>query len=153
VNAVFWHEGAHDETIVFSATNLSAGAAMTGTNQMEASSALGAFGKAVERLEQVIELETKVLMENKPADLREFNHRKNFGLLELTRTMRALDGMPSEQIRLLLVNLRSKLDRNRKALDIHLRAVQEISAIISKAIRDSESDGTYSVSMGSGYKR
>jgi hypothetical protein len=147
-------KGAHYEPIVFSATSLSAGAAMTVANQsLETSSALGAFGKAVERLEQVIDLETQILMENKPADLREFNHRKNFGLLELTRTMRALNGMPSEQVRVLLINLRAKLDRNRKALDIHLRAVQEISAIISKAIRDSESDGTYSVSMGSGYER
>jgi len=101
----------------------------------------------------VIDLETQILMENKSADLREFNHRKNFGLLELTRTMRALNGMKSEQVRVLLVNLRAKLDRNRKALDTHLRAVQEISAIISKAIRDSESDGTYTVSMGSGYER
>jgi hypothetical protein len=127
---------------------------MTSPNQsIEASSALGAFGKAVERLEQVIDLETQILMENRPADLREFNHRKNFGLLELTRTMRALDGMKSDQVRLLLVNLRAKLDQNRKALDAHLRAVQEISAIISKAIRESESDGTYTVSMGSGFER
>jgi hypothetical protein len=123
------------------------------TYQNGTSNAFDAFGKAIERLEQVIELETQVLLENKAADLHEFNHRKNFGLLELTRTMRALDGTPSEQVRTLLVNLRAKLDRNRKALDIHIRAVQEISAIIAKAIRDSESDGTYSASMGSGYER
>jgi hypothetical protein len=134
--------------------NSSAGAAARNQPSSNVpSSALSAFSKAVERLEQVIDLETQVLMENKPADLHEFNHRKNFGLLELTRTMRALEGTPSEQVRILLVNLRTKLDRNRKALDTHLRAVQEISAIIAKAIRDSESDGTYSVSMGSGYER
>jgi hypothetical protein len=43
-----------------------------------------------------------------------------------------------------LAGLRAKLDANRAVLKLHLEAVREIANIMSDAIRDAESDGTYS---------
>ncbi len=45
-----------------------------------------------------------------------------------------------------LARLRKKLERNLVSLQTHLKAVSEIAAIITRAIQDHESDGTYSTS-------
>lgn len=103
------------------------------------------LNKAVERLEEVVEAETAALLSNSMADLEEFNRRKSQSLLELTRLARTLqDGSGSPEIRRRLEELRSKLDRNHSTLEMHLKAVQEVSDIVSKAIRSADSDGTYS---------
>jgi hypothetical protein len=105
-----------------------------------------AFVKVVERLEGVIEAETALLEEHKHAQLAEFNHRKRQGFLELSRVMRLFRGTePQENVLQRLAILRSKLERNSTILQIHLRAVQEVAAIIARAIQDAESDGTYSI--------
>jgi len=41
--------------------------------------------------------------------------------------------------------LRQKLERNRAVLEMHYEAVREVAAIIVRAIREADSDGTYSV--------
>ncbi len=105
-----------------------------------------AFLKVVERLEDVIDTETKVLEEHRHAQLAEFNHRKRQGFLELNRVMRLFHtGGPHEDVRARLGILRGKLERNSTILQIHLRAVQEVAAIIARAIQDAQSDGTYSM--------
>ena len=110
-----------------------------------------AFVSTIERLEQVIDLETKVLNEHKSADLREFNYRKSHGLLELNRAILALGDMAStEEVRQCLTGLRAKLDKNRLVLRTHLQAVQEIAAIITRVIEEDDSDGTYSAFVGGG---
>jgi hypothetical protein len=43
-----------------------------------------------------------------------------------------------------LAGLRARLETNRTMLKMHLDAVREISAIVTDAIREAESDGTYS---------
>ena len=55
-------------------------------------------------------------------------------------------GPLDEQARFRLDRLSEKLERNRRVLDVQLRAVREVSDIIAGAIRDAESDGTYSMS-------
>lgn len=110
---------------------------------------LAAFVSAIERLEQVIDVETRILREHKSADLSEFNHRKSHGLLELNRSIRALgDAAASEDVRRHLARLRAKLEKNRSVLRIHLQAVREIAAIITRVIEDDDSDGTYSAFAG-----
>ncbi|MFI5010901.1 MAG: hypothetical protein ACHQAY_00995 [Hyphomicrobiales bacterium] len=110
---------------------------------------LAAFVATIERLEQVIDQETRELRKNKAADLREFNHRKSQGLLELSRATRGLKGAAlDEKARAKLTQLRVKLDANVSVLRMHLMAAQEISAVISHAIQDAESDGTYSATLG-----
>ena len=104
-----------------------------------------AFLSAVGRLEQIIDLETLALQQHSPADLRDFNHRKSHGLLEMTRAMRALEQLSSDPESLAgLERLRGKLEKNLSILESHLRAVRQISGIIARAIEADDSDGTYS---------
>jgi hypothetical protein len=101
--------------------------------------------KSIERLEETIEAETTALLTNKLVDHEEFNRRKSQSLLELTRLTRTLQGdAMSPETTKRLEALRAKLDRNHSALGMHLRAVQEVADIVSKAIQHDESDGTYS---------
>ncbi len=104
-----------------------------------------AFLGAVERLEQIIDLETAMLLRHSPIDLRDFNHKKSHGLLEMTRTMRALEQFSADSESIAsLTRLRGKLAKNLVALETHLRAVRQVSAVITRVIEASDSDGTYS---------
>lgn len=103
------------------------------------------FLSALVRLEQIIDLETLALQQHSPPDLRDFNHRKSHGLLEMTRAMRVLEQLSSDQESLAgLERLRGKLEKNLAILESHLRAVRQISGIITRAIEAEDSDGTYS---------
>lgn len=106
-----------------------------------------AFATTVDRLEQLVDQETQALRDHRPVDMKDFNHRKSQAVLELSRVMRGLGRAALEvdaQVR--LARLRARLDDNQSVLRMHLRAAQEISTIISRAIQEAEFDGTYSVS-------
>lgn len=106
------------------------------------------LANTIARVERIVDLETEMLRQFQPIDLGTFNHQKSHGLLELTRAMRAL-GQARFDPRILqdLARLRDKLEKNLAALDIHLKAVRQISALIARAIEDDNSDGTYSASI------
>jgi hypothetical protein len=104
--------------------------------------------KAIERIAQVVEDETAALNGNQAVDLGEFNRRKSQGLLELTRGLRGLEDAAARQaIERSLRPLRAKLEENSAVLRRHLSAVQEVTSIVARAIRDGESDGTYSAAI------
>jgi len=104
-----------------------------------------ALERCVARLEEVVDLETAALKGRRAVDLREFNNRKSQGLLDLSRCLRLFQGVaPSKSALARLAGLRVKLDLNRDVLKLHLEAVREVAAVLSDAIRDAESDGTYS---------
>lgn len=96
-------------------------------------------------LEAVVEEETQALQSRQAVDLDVFSNRKSQGLMELNRSMKHIDP-PRHQSQLgpRLESLRSKLAANQAALKLHLDAVREISGIIANAIREQDSDGTYS---------
>lgn len=101
---------------------------------------------AIERVALALDTETAALRNREPVDVEELNNRKSQGLLELSRIGRRLDGAELDPRAIeLLSELRGKLEENRAALKLHLEAVQEISDILTTAIRDEESDGTYSL--------
>jgi hypothetical protein len=101
---------------------------------------------AIERLKTTIDEETEKLQIRAAVDFDGFSQRKNRGLLELTRAMRlGQSGGPDPRVAPFLTGLRSSLIRNQAALQIHLDAVREVSAIIARSIQEVESDGTYSV--------
>jgi hypothetical protein len=77
--------------------------------------------------------------------LADLTHRKSHGLLELTRAARALgrDG-DAPNLEAHVRGLHAKLKENSAMLLMHLEAVQEIAGVVSRAICDSDSDGTYS---------
>ena len=54
------------------------------------------------------------------------------------------DGAAGQSLGPRLRSLQAKLRENSDVLRMHLEAVQEISSVMARAIRDGESDGTYS---------
>lgn len=100
--------------------------------------------KAIARLEQVVDQETQSLRAGETPAFEDLNYRKSHGLLELTRAMRLVDPLSiGDDLRDRLESFRDQLERNRMLLKTHLDATREISAILTAAIRDAESDGTY----------
>ncbi|HQS10637.1 MAG TPA: flagellar protein FlgN [Xanthobacteraceae bacterium] len=99
---------------------------------------------ALDRLEEIIDQETGSLEAHLPIDLHEVNRRKSRSLLELSRASRALPREADPVVALRLGTVREKLARNLYLLSVNLAASQEISGILATALRDAESDGTYS---------
>lgn len=106
------------------------------------------LAKSIERVATIIDQETELLRQYRPIDLVAFNHQKSHGLLELTRAMRGVapESLDPEILQDIL-RLREKLEKNLAVLDIHLRAVRQVSTLIARAIEDDNSDGTYSASI------
>lgn len=102
----------------------------------------------VERLEEVVDAETAALTEHRVMDLAVYTRKKSQLLLEVTRLTRMMK-LPSADAKLhsQLQSLRSSLDLNRTTLDLHLRAANQLTEVISDAVRAAESDGTYSASQ------
>lgn len=104
-----------------------------------------ALRDSIERLEDVVDEETAALLARRTLDLAEFNRRKSRSLLELTRISRAVSGRAlGADIGLRLSQMGAKLERNQELLRMHLAAAQEVAGLISDALREAESDGTYS---------
>jgi len=105
---------------------------------------------SLQRLEEVVEQETAALRDRRAIDLKDYNDRKSQALLELTRSLRLMQGAsatPSVAAR--IGSLKAKLTANQAMLKMHLEAVREISTSLSDAIRRSESDGTYTQAISS----
>jgi hypothetical protein len=99
---------------------------------------------AIRRLENVVEEETVALETGKKIDFDDFSARKSRSMLEFVRLMRARIHLGSEaEVTEEVQRLRQKLERNRKILEMHYDAVREVATIIVRAIRETESDGTY----------
>ncbi|WP_339035347.1 flagellar biosynthesis protein FlgN [Bradyrhizobium symbiodeficiens] len=99
---------------------------------------------AIRRLESIVEEETVALATRQKIDFDDFSARKSRSMLEFVRLMRARmhlggDVEVTEEIQ----RLREKLERNRSILEMHYDAVREIASVIVKAIKEAESDGTY----------
>jgi flagellar biosynthesis/type III secretory pathway chaperone len=100
---------------------------------------------AIRRLESVVEEETAALETGRRIDFDEFSARKSRSMLEFVRLMRGRVNLGNEsQIREDIRRLRRKLERNRTILEMHYDAVREVATIIVRAIKEAESDGTYS---------
>ena len=106
--------------------------------------ALPAFYEAIARMELVIDQETELLQRNRAVELTDFNVRKRQGLLELNRILRNFSEAEMSAIdHLCIANLMRKLEANRQVLAHHLNAMDEISRLVSRAMQEAESDGTY----------
>jgi hypothetical protein len=80
----------------------------------------------------------------RPAQYEAYSLRKNQGLLELNRLIPALGGATAAgPLREALADLHAKLEANRRALGVQLKACAAVSEIIARAIQDGQSDGTY----------
>ncbi|MEZ0169671.1 flagellar protein FlgN [Microvirga sp. TS319] len=109
--------------------------------------------KSLDRLEETLDLETTALLSRDLNNLDEFNRRKSQSLLEISRMARSVEATSMDDLSVKrLERLKMKLEKNQEILERHMRAMQEISAVISGAIQAAESDSTYSADvMRGGY--
>jgi hypothetical protein len=104
--------------------------------------------QAINRLEAVLAGEMNALRSNARFNLGETSNRKNQSLLELTRIARGLDtSNVSGELRKRLSTLRERLDDNRRLLQLHMEATDEVAGLISRSMAEAESDGTYGSSV------
>ncbi|MGE0024403.1 MAG: flagellar protein FlgN [Hyphomicrobium sp.] len=109
---------------------------------------------SIQRLEEIVDQETLALRTRKAINLKDFNDRKSQALLELTRSLKHLEGAgPDPALAARVGALKVKLAVNQAALRVHLEAVREVSATISDALRQAESDGTYTQAISSAPRR
>jgi hypothetical protein len=156
------------ESGIMNDTNMNSGTAMVSEARAQAPQALfletkGAHGDvtrvgddpavvaivhSLDRLEAIIDVEIDALEHQKPLDLPEINRLKSQVLLQLTRISRALSGEGFDAaLTARFALLRAKLERGQELLQIHLAAAQEVASILAHALREAESDGTYSASV------
>src|SRR5271168_5036375 len=108
------------------------------------SPAVAAALPIVERLVATIEAENRDLEQGRRAKFEAYSLSKNQGLLELNRLVPALSGAATAGLlHDALADLHAKLEINRRALAVQLKACEAVSEIITRAIQDGQSDGTY----------
>lgn len=99
----------------------------------------------VRRLTDILEQEAEQLEKNELGNLSQFIDQKSRSLFDLSRALvlhpdtRGIAGLDDE-----LGKLRRAFEGNRAMLGVHLAAVQEVTEVIAAAMRQAESDGTYS---------
>ncbi len=105
--------------------------------------------RAIQRLEAVIDTETRLLLEGGNPDLAEINSRKSRGLYDFNKAIKkaasAAEPATMKRLQPLLDSLKQKLEKNCEALQLHLRAVGELADLIRGALETQEADGTYSM--------
>jgi len=107
--------------------------------------ALAMVMPVLERLRNVLDIENRELQQRETVDYRSHSQRKNQGLLELTRMRASLGSLSAHpQARAAFADLTTRLELNHQLLGAQLRAARTISSIVARAIRDGQSDGTYS---------
>jgi hypothetical protein len=100
---------------------------------------------ALYRLEKALDEENAALAAFDSRNLTEYSRIKTQSLLELERSTSLLGlEQAGPELSQILETLRQKLELNRWLLLLHLEAAKEITTVITAAIRDAESDGTYS---------
>ncbi|AYO81866.1 flagellar protein FlgN [Methylobacterium brachiatum] len=100
------------------------------------------------RLEATIDAETEALTVHDIREQDDFNRRKSQSLVELSRLGRTIGSTALSPPEIeCLERVRAKLRRNHELLAIHLRAMQEVSDIVTTMIQSAESDGTYSAAL------
>lgn len=108
---------------------------------------------ALARLEETVDAETAALEARSDIDLQEINRLKSRSLLELTRAARSMPQTRDNALSERVATLKDKLARNQRRISVHLEAVQEVTSILDRVMRDAESDGTYSAHFVSGEVR
>lgn len=115
------------------------------THRAPPQSTTSALAGALDRIEDVLQAEETILAQSGEIDLQDINRRKNHSLLELTRLSRIAprEGIAPETLARVEA-IRDRLKLNQETLQVHLAAAQEISRVLTVALGDAESDGTYS---------
>jgi hypothetical protein len=101
----------------------------------------------IERLIATVDAENRDLEQGRRVKYEAYSLTKNQGLLDLNRLIPALaSAAAAGPLRDALAELYAKLEINRRALAVQLKACEAVSEIITRAIQDGQSDGTYTAS-------
>jgi hypothetical protein len=126
---------------------------MNPTTRRAQPSAAAAALSIIERLIATIDAENYDLEQGRRVKYEGYSLAKNQGLLELNRLIPALAGAAAAgPLRDALAELHTKLEINRRGLAVQLRACEAVSEIITRAIQDGQSDGTYTASAWSRWR-
>ncbi len=107
--------------------------------------ALAALLPVLDRLRVIVEQENQELGRGAAVDYQSHSQRKNQVLLELTRMKVSLaSARANPAVEGALSDLSAKLDLNQRLLGAQLKAARTIASIVARAIREGQSDGTYS---------
>jgi hypothetical protein len=99
----------------------------------------------LERLRAAVEAENQEIAARGRVDYRAHTQRKNQGLFELAKLKGLIERARHHPvIAAAFADLAGKLDVNRRLLAAQLRAARTVADIVSRAIRENQSDGTYS---------
>lgn len=115
---------------------------------------VSAVSNVLDRLDQILDAELAALAHPGVADLSLVCRQKSRLLLELSRLVR--DDTPAHKDTALaerLTTVREKLVRDQSLLSVHLAATEEISDLIAQAMREAESDGTYTAPLAAAETR
>lgn len=112
---------------------------------MELERSPDAFVRCLDRVETVIQDEMRILKKGGRIDFDALNQRKLHALLELLCASKGAAGQNTAYCETRLKSLQALLVENANFLARKLKATEEITEIIVQHIRDSESDGTYSI--------
>ena len=98
----------------------------------------------IERLSATIEAESRDLEQGRRVKYEAYSLNKNQGLLEFNRLLPGLAAAAAAgPLRDALAELHAKLEINRRALAVQLKACEAVSEIITRPIQEGQSDGTY----------
>ncbi len=107
--------------------------------------ALAMLLPVVDRLAHAVEAENLELTQSRVIDYNAHSLRKSQGLLELSRLRGSIASLGANPIvRAALSDLSAKLDVNRRLLHVQLLAARTVSSVLARAIKEGQSDGTYS---------
>ncbi|MCS4243453.1 hypothetical protein M2418_002985 [Rhizobium sp. BIGb0125] len=116
-----------------------------GTEVMEAVSNDHRIQSVLGRLETIIDNENEKIGKDPKFDLKVSNAHKSRCLYELTMLFR---DTPHEEIAAGYINqvrgIKEKLATNARRVEAHLNAVRAVADLLKNAIRDADTDGTYS---------
>jgi hypothetical protein len=104
-----------------------------------------ALERCINRLESIVETESRLLKEGGRLHFEAMNARKTHALLEFVLAAKGAQQDDLAPLRESARRLRASLAANAELLEKHLRATQEIAMLILAGIRQGESDGTYTV--------
>lgn len=114
---------------------------------------IDAFSSCVDRAERVIRAEMETLKRGGKIDFDALNQKKSHALLELLRVSRGMTADMTPHASQRVNSLQKLLSDNTELLAKRLQATEELTRLIVQDIRESESDGTYSIRSPRARKR
>lgn len=100
---------------------------------------------SIDAVLKIVEDETAAIRALGVKEIEKYSERKGQALMSLTHLLGAGSSFGSNEVVITkLKALRVALDANRALLKIHIDAVNEVSQIIVRSVRQAQADGTYS---------